>query len=476
VAVALGRAFKAQVDIGNFRSTYFPFPGCVAERITFRGKRVEGSIQKLTIQADYSTMLTFQSRLARIRGDGLRIRILSHDQAVDTGGTDKGSSKNAKLVVDEVVADASVLEVERKNPGQPPLRFQIHELKVDNVGVDRAMRFRTALTNPEPPGEVRCAGSFGPWVSNHPGEIPVSGSYTFAHADLGVFHVIRGTLSSKGKFNGVVKRLDVQGSVKLPDFEVTSSGHREALRTDFHATVNGTNGDVELHPADSNFEKTSVLSVGGILGKPGQHGKTITMEMTSHQGHIQDLMRMFMKSKRPPMEGVVSLRAHVVVPPTNAPFLKKLQLVGDFGIEGNYTNPTTQKKVDIVSERARGDKHNDADPENVIDDLKGHVVVRNGVATFTNASFRVPGAVAHLAGTYNLLNERVDLSGTLAMQADLSQATKGVKSFLLKALDPFFKRKHAGAVVPIQITGTYEHPQYGISLNPKKAKRLTSAD
>jgi len=52
----------------------------------------------------------------------------------------------------------------------------------------------------------------------------------------------------------------------------------------------------------------------------------------------------------------------------------------------------------------------------------------------------------------------------LDMQAELSQTTKGIKSFLLKALDPFFKKKHAGAVVPIKITGTYGHPSYGLSL------------
>ena len=79
-------------------------------------------------------------------------------------------------------------------------------------------------------------------------------------------------------------------------------------------------------------------------------------------------------------------------------------------------------------------------------------------------TFSVPGALAHLNGTFNLINEQINLHGTLDMQAKLSQTTKGVKSFLLKALDPFFKKKHAGAVVPIKITGTYGHPSYGLAL------------
>jgi hypothetical protein len=464
------------VDIRTVHSTYFPFPGCVAEDVKLRGKRLDGTIRKLTIRADYSALLTFQHRLALLRGDDVHVRVLAHDQNVNTGSGNTGDSKNAKLMVNEVVADSSVLEIERKDPKQQPLRFEVHKLTVQNVGLNRAMAFRTSLHNPEPPGEIECAGSFGPWVPGHVDQISLSGSYTFEHADLSVFHIVGGTLSSKGKFNGVLGRIDVQGVVKLPDFEVTNSRHREALTTKFNATVNGINGDVQLHPADSSFERTTVISVGRIVGKPGAPGKTISMEMTVHNGHIQDLMRMFMKSSRPPMEGVVNLRAHVTVPPRNEKFLRKLEMDGDFGILGNYSNPGTQKKVDVISERARGDKDRDADPENVIDDLKGHIKVRNGIATFTNASFRVPGAVAHLAGTYNLLNEQVNLTGTLAMQAELSQATKGVKSFLLKALDPFFKKKNAGAVIGIHINGTYQHPQYGVSLSPKKAKKLTADD
>jgi hypothetical protein len=39
-------------------------------------------------------------------------------------------------------------------------------------------------------------------------------------------------------------------------------------------------------------------------------------------------------------------------------------------------------------------------------------------------------------------------------------ATSGVKSFLIKALDPFIQQDHPGAPVPISITGTYSHPSY----------------
>jgi hypothetical protein len=43
--------------------------------------------------------------------------------------------------------------------------------------------------------------------------------------------------------------------------------------------------------------------------------------------------------------------------------------------------------------------------------------------------------------------------GDVKMESDISHATTGFKSLLLKPLAPFFKKKNAGAVVPIAVTG-----------------------
>ena len=49
-----------------------------------------------------------------------------------------------------------------------------------------------------------------------------------------------------------------------------------------------------------------------------------------------------------------------------------------------------------------------------------------------------------LTGTYGLLGEQMDFHGTAQMDAKLSEATTGVKSFLLKAVDRFFEKPGAG--------------------------------
>lgn len=106
----------------------------------------------------------------------------------------------------------------------------------------------------------------------------------------------------------------------------------------------------------------------------------------------------------------------------------------------------------------------------MLSNLKGHVVLKDGAAQFSNLSFTVPGASAQMEGTYNLITERIDLHGTLRTDSQPSKTTSGVKALLLKVLDPFFKKKRAGYVMPVKITGTYEHPFFGLDLIDKDKK------
>ncbi len=111
------------------------------------------------------------------------------------------------------------------------------------------------------------------------------------------------------------------------------------------------------------------------------------------------------------MSGIASFNAKVSLPPGEESFLKKLELQADFGINGgNFTKSDTQQGVNSLSQGALGDKNHktgndDSDSRNVLSDLKGHVLLRSGVATFSNLSFGVPGAAAANA-RYLQLNQR----------------------------------------------------------------------
>ena len=335
------------------------------------------------------------------------------------------------------------------------------------------MSYQVALTNPKPPGEISATGQFGPWRENNAGQTPVSGNYLFQNADLGVFRGISGILSSKGKFQGVLDHIEIQGATNVPEFKVTSSSHKVQLETQFHAFVNATNGDTFLQPAYAHFWRTTVVSAGSIAGISGQKGKTTALDLAAKDGRIQDVLRLFVKTERAPMTGVTSFKLKALIPPEKRPFLRKVELQGDFGIDaGNFTRTDTQENVNRFSQGARGED-DDTDPESVLSDLKGHVVLKDGTATFSNLSFSVPGAFAQFHGTYSIITEKIDLHGILRTDAKLSKTAHGVKALLLKVLDPFFKKKPAGSLVPVKITGTYQNPSFGLDLAGKNRPRAS---
>lgn len=254
----------------------------------------------------------------------------------------------------------------------------------------------------------------------------------------------------------------MQGATITPDFEIKGSTPKIALQSEFRASVDADNGDVMLDEVRARLLRTIVVSRGSVAGRPNEPGKTAALDLAVRSGRIQDLLLMFVSERQAPLNGIVSLKAKATIPPGRKSFLQKVQMMGDFGIESAlFTKEKTQGDLEKLSAAARGLGDNTEDPASVVSDLQGHVVVRDGVATFSDLSFRVPGATAQLHGTFNLITQKVDLRGMLSMDAKLPQATSGIKSFLLKAIDPFLKKnRRGGARIPVSITGTYRHPSY----------------
>ena len=245
------------------------------------------------------------------------------------------------------------------------------------------------------------------------------------------------------------------------------------MKTQFTAYVDGTNGDTFLKRVDAGFLKTHLIAEGSIAGTPKQKGKTAIIEFKSSKARIEDLLRLFVKADRAPMSGSVILQAHTELPPGDEPFLKKVKLRGGFGISGGTFSNTTQEGVDKLSAGARGESDKEkTDPETVLSDLKGQVNLAGGNARFSGLTFNVPGAASRMDGTYNLISHKIDLRGQLQVDSKISNTTSGGKAFLLKMMEPFFKKKRKGEIVPVKISGTYERPQFGLDLNDEKAEHV----
>jgi hypothetical protein len=465
-------ASQSKVDVSTFHGMYFPRPGCVLEHVTFQHNPKAGSPPLITVERlriDGSFAGLFTEHVRRIRAEGMRILIPPR-------GSDEHfqTPKRSPVVIDDLIADGAILEVASREADKQPLKFFFHSFVLSDVGRNGPASFQARLSNPEPPGEITTSGKFGPWKEDDVGKTAVSGEYLFQQADLGVFRGIAGMLSSSGKFSGVLDRIEVQGLTDTPRFTVTSSSHQVQLRTQFHAVVNSENGDTFLEKVTATFWKTTVWSDGSVAGKPGQSGKTASFELAARDGRIQDILLLFAQSQRAPMSGIVSFHAKVSLPPGKRPFLEKVELQGDFGIDaGSFTKSDTQEGVNHLSQGAIGgeDHHktekNEVDSETVLSDLKGHVLLRNGTARFSNLSFSVPGALAQMQGTYSLMTEKIDLRGTIKTDSEPSDTTHGMKALMLKVLEPFFKKKHVGYIMPVKITGTYQHPSFGLDLGDR---------
>jgi hypothetical protein len=475
----LGEAGMGNVQISGFHHLYFPHLGCVLENVRFQHNPKPGTpplivIKELTIQGSVIGM--FSGRVHVIRANEMRILI-------PPANTESFQSpQRSTVVIDNIIADGATLEIVSRQADVAPLKFVFQTFSLSHVGGSGPASFRARISNPEPPGEIITAGKFGPWDQKNVGDTPVSGEFSFQHADLSAFHGIAGLLSSSAQFSGKVNHIEVRGSTDTPHFTVTSSSHKVDLRTQFQGLVNAQNGDTSLDNLLATFWKTTIWSKGSIASASGQTGKVTSFEFASKDGRIQDLLRLFSQARQAPMSGEVSFHGKASIPSENRSFLRKVILKGDFGIDaGKFTKADTQESVNHLSQGALGEEVPKSDDPGesqapVLSGLKGHVELKDGVARFFSLSFSVPGALASLHGTYNLLTERIDLHGTLKTISQPSNTTHGVKALILKVLDPFFKKKRAGYTMPIKITGTYDNPSFGMDLADHDSKNPPRKD
>jgi hypothetical protein len=476
VIQALEDRFARQVEIRTFRRMYFP-PGCVAEGVRFLHRKRKDlppliTVATLTIRGSYHGILAFHKSVDKVDVVGLHIQVPPKSQNGNQPNllplTNSVSGKT--LTIGEITTDGALLEFLPEEPAKEPFRLKIDQLKLDNVGESGPVAFHAVLRNTEPPGNIRSDGQIGPWNDDDPGSTPVSGSFTYQDVKLGFFEGIDGALSARGKLGGAIGQIHSEGEVDIPDFRVAGSSHAVHLSAKYEAVVNGTNGDTELNNVQSNFQRTTLFVKGVIAGQRGEREKTAALEMSAQRARVEDFLRLFAGATQPSVTGLIQLRAKVRLPPGPQAFLSRLSVEGDFGIGGQrFTNPGIQGPVNRLSESAQGDskKQEAHDSETVLSNLKGHVALKDGTATLSNISFTEPGSLADIAGTYDLLDKRVNLRGVLHTNGKLSDTTSGFKAFVLKAVGPFLKKKTM-TVVPFTITGTSNQPAFALDLTGKR--------
>lgn len=459
----LQEASDSRVQVRDFHPTFFP-PGCILEGIHFVRNKASTpliTVDRLTVRGSYVGIISHH--VSSIVAEGLHVLIPPF------GTAEPFHVNRTSISIGEMVAKDAVLEFASKESGTAPLRFDVHEASFQNVGWSGPLTYRLRLHNPDPPGEIAANGKFGVWNQRDPAQTPISGDYKFDKADLGVFGGIAGTLASVGKLSGTLGHIDISGTTDTPDFEVKMSGHRMQLISQFKAYVDATKGDTFLQQVDAYFRKTHIVAQGSIAKPATGNGKVALLELRTTNGRIEDLLGLFVAKPRAPMSGAITFGAKVKIPPGDRPFLRKVDLRGKFGIGGGeFAKTSVQESVERLSAGARGEKVAD-DPRTVLTDLTGQVSLFDGTAHFSDLSFGVPGAQARMNGTYGLIDHKIDLRGQMQVDTKISKTTEGAKAFLLTVMDPFFKKKKKGEILPVKISGTYEKPAFGLDFRDKKA-------
>ena len=467
--------FGSQIAIANYHRTYFPNPGFIATGLTLRRKSAPdqppiGTVQTFSVQGRWIDLFLLRRRIQLVEITAFHLVLPPPGSKAAQEDFPPGSTTDftgpdtpiARLEIHE-----SVLDVLRENGKR--FTFPIRQLHIENMKKGRAMKYVVSMENAFPRGHIQASGSFGPLNANDAGATLVSGQFVFDQIRLhDVGEKVSGTMRSSGKFAGRLDAIDATADTDTPDFKV-DDGKPTPISGPIDCTVNGLNGDVVYHSMEAHTG-ASVLQASGRTSGVG--GKTTDLDLRITHGRAEDVLRPFLR-KPVPIAGPLALHAHAhLLPSKEGRFLQRLQVDGAFEVpKETVTVRDTEKRLSAFSQRAQGNKAPDPDKDkdkadeipDAVSSISGPARIRNAVVTTHGLLFEVPGARAKLDGTFNLHTSAVHLTGNVTTKADIAHDATGWKSILLKPLAPFFRKKPAGAVIPIVVTGTPGH--YGVTQN-----------
>jgi len=478
VVSALSRELDSDVTLDSLELEVFPLLRLhgaglmIAPHAPAAGGRIPAiEARQFTVKPGWRNLL--HGRAGHVEIEGLRVTVLPRTGAAPS--TDKrpapagaGERGPGHVTVDHLTARDSEVIFVRSQPGQLPRVYTLHDLSLDGVSAGSVMRLRATLTNPVPRGRIAIDGHLGPWNAAAPGETLIDGDYRYTDADFDTIDGLGGTLSSTGHFTGPLTRLAVEGSTKMPDFQLDRSGHAVPLATVFHATVDTSNGNVKLDRVEATLGRSLIRASGSVTTTPGVRGHLISMAVSVPNGRVEDMLTLSLPAPRPVLTGVLTMSTDLRLAPGAGGVIDRLQLShGQFSLTGAaFTAPEFQTKLNALSGRGLGRSSSDPTPP-VTAEFAGRFQLAGGVLSLPEFTLTVPGARVGLGGQYQLRGGTMEFDGDLRLAAHLSRAAGGgMKSFFLSTFDPMFQKPGSteGATVPIRITGTREHPAFKVDL------------
>jgi hypothetical protein len=212
-------------------------------------------------------------------------------------------------------------------------------------------------------------------------------------------------------------------------------------------------------------------------------GHDIALAVQMPAGHIDDLLRLAMKTNPPLMRGNVALRAKLHIPPGKGRVIEKLQIGGEVAIQNvEFNNPKLQDRVDGLSMRAQGNPQaaraagSDHRAE-VASSMDVRFTMAHALLTVPDLRYQMPGATVLLDGVYSCDGNLFEFKGHVRTEATASQMVTGWKAKLLKPFDGLLKKNGAGLELPIAISGVNGDFRLGLAMhNADESTAAMAAD
>ena len=457
IAPALRQRFSSDVQIHDLAITGVLHLVVTANGVVLTMKDRRGAppliaIQRFTLAAGIPNLLRLH--VSGVHLQGVQIHVPPRQSPSTGNGKLKPEAKiHFPLVIDELTVENALLETLPSDAQHSPHDFKIRQMVFRSFSFDRPASFQATLTSPKPIGDIRSQGQFGPWRSEQPGDTSVSGDFQYSHADFSSIRGLSGTMSSHGTYGGTIDHINVQGETSMPDFALAFAGNPMPLTTHYTAVVDGATGNTYLQSVHGRLGSSPIEVQGEIAKTPGQKGTHITLTATSNDARLQDFLRLVIKGA-PPLEGTISLRAKIDLPPTpeqknsdQKPSEQKtserttsaekekdpppsslpnptprssvdppgnsagpnqsgidqsrvdtMTIVGQFGIDNaRFTKPDFERKLDSLSRAGQGEPKN-LDVQDTIFNLRGRFDVSQAiVAALANRFPRFPAPKSSFA-------------------------------------------------------------------------------
>ena len=452
---ALQAEFASEVRFQSFEVSLWPRVHIIARGVII-GSGARPLVQATTADAQCHII---PWHIQTLRLEGLSVNIPTTPIAPFS------SSPPVRAVsVDEVLADRAQVDIFPSIGPPTPLHFDFTQLRVNNFSPGHSADFSARVSGLEAHADVQANGSFGPWNPQNPSLTPLRGTYTLQPSNLAAVPGLKGMLSAQGRFEGTLQQIQIAGNADVPQFGLSSSGHLTPLHVSFQAALDASDGTGAIRNLNGTLGSSAFTGSGLALKVQDNSTRDVAVDLTVSKGRLEDLLPLGVKSTTSPVSGVLRAQANLEIQPGKQDILDRLSLNDDFSAtNARFSSLDLRERLRDVSRKAQGHPDDKASGSS-ISSMQGHLRLNHGIAEFSDLTFDVEGASAHLNGSYQLASQQLDLHGQMWMEATLSQTATGIKAFFLKAAQPFFRGKQGGSVVPIKISGTRADPQFGLDL------------